>query len=448
MRTLTRMPVLLLLALAFAAPACAKQLPGHLDPAFGKRGKVVKAVDLEPQPYGETKVAMTRPAHGPIVVVAGKTVLAFHADGRVDRSFVGGRFEVFPPALGTVRLTAVAAMPDGGVVVGGTFGPLPISRSEQFDEKVFLARYRRDGTIDPSFGRDGVLLTDFDFPLPVDRFSPSTPPLGGARVTLEGLAADSSGRIVLDGSRLVARGPCRGGSAGFREAFAIRLRDNGELDPGFGEGGVTTLPEAEAVGKPLLTQAGGTYIPGLANRSCFPPKPRLLIRLGENGQRVSSFASDGVLQLSEEEFGWPLQIARDRHGQVVLASTSSAIYRLLPNGSPDPTFGNQGQTGFVYGDLGAVAVDRAGRTLLAGMASSIRGPTSIFFLSRLTREGHLDRSFGPGSEVLTRFGRHSQAKATAIRFASDGDILVAGTLTRPSLPGGEGIALARYLAGR
>jgi len=104
-----------------------------------------------------------------------------------------------------------------------------------------LARYRRDGTLDPSFGTGGKVTTDF---------------AGGA----DGAAA----LVVQTDGKLVAAGSATSGT-GLDVALA-RYRHDGSPDPTFGTGGKVTADfaggedraEALVVRDGKLVAAGST----------------------------------------------------------------------------------------------------------------------------------------------------------------------------------------------
>jgi uncharacterized delta-60 repeat protein len=447
MRRLILMIALLSLSVA-AAQAQAKGPAGNLDLSFGQRGKVVKAVDLEPETWASTSASIARLSRNVNVVLVNKTLLAFRSDGRLAAGFGGGRVEVASPGPGAIRLSGITATPDGGLLVAGSYRPAPTVPLGQAGEWAFVPRYLSDGSLDTGFGNGGSVVTSLGFAPPTEPFRIWSAPI----VNLEGIAVDGEGRIVLGGSRIRSLGGCRGGYSSFREGFGARLLANGAPDPGFAEGGIAPLPEAEAVDQPLITQSDGVYLSARSLTACFPPPERLLIRLGSNGWRVSGFAAAGILQLSELEWDGPRSTALDSKGRILLLSSTGTstgmgalVRRVLPNGRLDPGFGAKGSATLAsdYGNFSATAitVDHAGRILVAGSTS-----TGSFVVARLTARGDLDRRFGGDGTVQTRFGRRSVARATSIKLMPNGRILVAGPLSRPSLGGGEGLALAAYLS--
>ncbi|HEU5106777.1 MAG TPA: hypothetical protein VFU11_13180 [Solirubrobacterales bacterium] len=447
--------VTLLLALALLLPAGAQARSGKLDRSFGEKGKVVRAVDLEADPYTTSKPMIAKLPEGRAVVLAGRTLLAFRADGRRYRIFGDGRVELFPPRGNSILPTDVVADKGGRVIVGSTASSAFEVYPDRLKKEVALARYLPWGTLDRSFGSDGDLLTGLGLPspwFPPPPAQPYPPPPLAPEVSLEGLALDRQERIVLGGSYLAA---IDGWCGGIRRGFVARLLSGGEADPTFGEAGAANLSWSGGGGTPAVTRGGGVYAfhaPGFCK-----PSPSSLTRLDVNGQRVAEFGAEGVAWI-EESAGRPISVAVDAEGRALLLTSdyhwagvppTTIVYRVQRNGELDPTFGSGGsvQLGDESLEPTALLVDHRGRILVAGTSfrDRSRNSASSFLVARLTARGQLDRSFGKAGMVETRFGRRAQPAATDMKLTRGGKILVAGTLTSPALPGEQGIAMARYL---
>ena len=117
-----------------------------------------------------------------------------------------------------------------------------------------------------------------------------------------------------------------------------------------------------------------------------------------------------------------------------------AIARYLPSGRLDRRFGKGGRVLMKFGDtdgLIAGAVQPNGRIVAVGAQWCRR--SSILQLARYTRDGRLDRSFGRRGKVVN--GRLSPA---AVAMQSDGKIVLVGfTLPDPAQP--PQAELVRYL---
>ena len=89
------------------------------------------------------------------LVVAGRSadnmaVARYHTDGSLDTTFdMDGKLTTDLGGSDTAQ--AVAILDDGKIVVSGTDG-----------RDFALVRYNSDGSLDTSFGADGIVTTDFD----------------------------------------------------------------------------------------------------------------------------------------------------------------------------------------------------------------------------------------------------------------------------------------------
>lgn len=109
---------------------------------------------------------------------------------------------------------ALALQSDGKIVVAG-FSSVDGGSTFQF----IVVRYNTDGTIDTTFGTNGIVTTNFN----------------GVDDEANGVAIQADGKIVVDGYTTT------GGGTEF--ALARYLTD-GTLDPSFGAGGLVTTPFA------------------------------------------------------------------------------------------------------------------------------------------------------------------------------------------------------------
>jgi len=129
------------------------------------------------------------------------------------------------------------------------------------------------------------------------------------------------------------------------------------------------------------------------------------------------------------------------NGDIVIGGTTGLI-RLLPNGSPDTSFGTGGlaQTSF---SVNSLALQPNGEFLAAG------GGNGDFAVARFTTAGTLDPAFGHGGVVTTAFPQAADgAVADAVLMEPNGDVLVGGKASVPGTAYNVPVvalgALARY----
>ena len=254
---------------------------------------------------------------------------------------------------------AVAMQPDGKLVVGGT----TYTNNDFSGEDFALARYNPDGSIDTGFGNNGRVTTDFP-----------------------GLAAEISAVVVQpDGKILVAGGafPLFTFLGNFELA---RYNKDGSLDTSFGNGGIITTHFPQ-----------GSYAFALA----LQPDGRIIA----GGTDYVDFSSEAS------------------------SNTDFALARYNIDGSPDIGFGNGGQvlTDFrkLNDDVFSVLVQPDGRIVAVGSA---RDPVSDydFAAARYLVDGRLDTSFGVGGKVRNDFGQNGFDRAHSAVLQADGKIVAAG----------------------
>ena len=209
---------------------------GALDSSFSNDG-------IETINVGDYDVVFglaIQPADQKIVAVGSSdlygafTSIRLQADGGLDGSFGSGGVAQTPVGDPAFRDTAarVTLGPGGKVIVAGT-------ADDEYPHGNFaVVRYLTDGQLDPSFGDNGVVVTQE----PDDE-------VGGA------LSIAPDGKVAVGGS---VSQPSN------LYAFRVeRYLDNGDLDPSFGEGGiVTTQIGSNAYLIDLVAQGDGKLVAG------------------------------------------------------------------------------------------------------------------------------------------------------------------------------------------
>ena len=442
---------LIVCVIAMAPPAAAAS-GGDLDPSFGTGGRVSTG-----RTFSGTDVALQ--SDGKIVVggavadnegVSRSAVERYDTDGNLDPSFGIDGLAVTPFRLAAGcwdATTAVVPQADGKIVaVGFSY----CARS------VFaVARYDTNGTLDPSYGTGGKVLTSFG-------------PSGACSSHAEAGAIQSDGRVVAAGVM-----HCRAGD--YRFAVA-RYAIDGTLDSGFGHGGevrTNFTPGYDDASGVALTPGGRIVVVGTSSFG-DSDKPDAqpafaLARYRRDGTLDPTFGGDGTVMRSfqSRRCGGGAEadaVAIQDDGKIVAAgltgcsakagavpTPSFALARLRWSGAFDPTFGGDGRvtTVFRQGDRADRALDVAIQGNGAIVAGGIVGVTetddrSFFGLARYTPGGRLDRTFGGDGKVTTAFGgRHCSSDIRAIVIQPHGRIVATGS----SCAGlrGPKFSMARYL---
>ncbi|GGO34148.1 hypothetical protein [Deinococcus humi] len=228
------------------------------------------------------------------------------------------------------------------------------------------------------------------------------------------------------------------GLSGAHYVFA-RYLDSGQPDPSFGTAGEVRVPRT-APGTPsevlrLTVQADGKLL-ALGGRT--------LLRLLPDGQPDPAFGQSG--QVTAGLPAMPQALASLPDGRVLVAggnrelsaapaSPASALVltRLLPGGEPDPSFGTGGQAVTAVDDSASAHTLwplADGGALVGGTALSLDGGTySRWVVARYTAGGTLDPAFGERGVATVRSDRFAATRPSALAVDASGRVLVAGYLS-------------------
>lgn len=478
------LPVLLaVLALSPAAVAASPRLPSratkhggqtaaHLDRSFGNAGRVTL-----PTPTEGAQSAVLMHDDG-LVLNSGKSLMRLTPRGQLDAAFgEGGTVTPSAPPGRNFEIAGLAVDAHDRILVAGTVvgpaedPPPPFGNGNtELPKAARVVRYLPNGVLDPTFGSEGVVETDFGLPAPRNRTGEQILPKPWVVVT--GVAVDAEDRVVLTGGASVGLEYSCFHDWSFNTltyaAFAVRLTEAGTLDTGFGSAGVfgghstSENPlHAEVSANPMI-RPGGEVVYSSGRGPC-PNKEGSdgLAEISADGEARASFGTGGA-------FKQPYYAAAvDPAGSITTLGLAGTWYfskeparilvtRLHPNGRPDRSYGNRGHAvtvtpGGPDGDLYTLATDASGRTLLGGTMVSAKlspGPTPqakkrhrrLFVLVRLDRRGRLDRAFGPRGRIATRFGDLAVWESSLL-LDSKGRAVMVGTYKGP----GQGLVVARYM---
>ena len=297
-------------------------------------------------------------------------VARFNSDGSLDQTFGNQGLAVTGFGDGSAAASAVVLQPDGKIILVGVSGAGPYSELNDFA----LARYNANGSLDSTFGNGGKLKTHF-------------PGVFNTGSTATAVALQSDGRIVVAG-RYKNEGS-------YREFALARYNANGSLDPSFGSSGMltTTMGAGDAAalsiallpnGRIVLT---GYFTAGHRNHdfalACYSASGTLDQNFGNGGRVTTDFSgnSDDIAEV----------VALQSDGKLILAgqtglypSFNVAVARYNSTGQLDPSFGIGGKvsSNFANRDEGySLALQGDGRVVVAGIADP-SGNTFDFMIAR------------------------------------------------------------------
>ena len=314
---------------------------GTLDPSFGSGGFVLTPANIAPFPGGTSRRAFVNP-DGTILIVlqSGKGIITRRlSNGSIDASYHNNGYS----DVVSLTLGSAAIQTDGKIVLAGA-----ATQTSGF----MVARYNTDGTLDASFGNNGVTITNFGFQI----------------VYVSSVAVTADGKIIAGGS----------GTVNGHDQFVVaRYSSSGIIDPSFGGGGFVTT-------------------------DFNTPANLFSLALQSDGKIVAA----GTVQLVNQDF---------------------ALTRYNADGSPDLTFNS---TGIVTADFGsfdnasAVVINNDGKIYIGGYCSDASG--NHFRIARYNTNGTPDLNFNAGSgSVLAAFGNSSDIMNN-MQLQSDGKIVASG----------------------
>ncbi len=346
-----------------------------------------------------------------MITVGGRDVMitqsAFTGIGGLDTTFNAPSGVVtYDGANGEDWGQGVAIQPDGKIVVVGE------TYSGNYLE-ILVLRYNTDGTLDNTFGSNGVVT--------------SYQGTGDNDDAVGGVAIQADGKMLVAGSY---------GSESGGNVMVLRYNGDGSPDDTFGSNGVVTYPNgaAQAV---AIQQDGKIVIEGMTsiNTNSHNYDTALSLRFNSDGTLDTSFGSNGVVTYNpigtHQIVIYAAAIQQD--GKIVVAGyqdSVSLILRYNPDGTLDTNFGTNGvlfdnDGGIVSAanaaSADAVAVQSDGKIIAAG------GGANGILVWRYNTDGTPDNTFGVNGLISFNGTPDRGDRAAALTIQPDGKIVVAGS---------------------
>ena len=407
----------------FAAPIDATE--GDLDPAFGDVGRVGpiasvlggawslgEMTDRSLLLVGGHARFVCRPDDPncfglapPVGLTGTSFVIRVSEVGVIDESFQAA-------TLADVQLFAVGQQSDGKLLIAGR------SLSEaSLDSRLVVYRLNSDGSLDPSFGADGLVELPQANRGEIDHAS--------------AVLVEPDGRVMVAGSTR---------SSGFESLILIRLLASGQFDESFGWSGIVIFPgfSNSRLGAPadletrthiLRIPTGGYRVTGKSDAGCH------VLGVAPDGALEATFGSSGIVPIeltnqSPRSTCSALVVQDD--GRLLVAGDDQErgfAVRLLADGQPDPSFSST-IVADAMSRITAMALDQDGAILVAGKSQppdfQTRAPAAV--IARLLPNGDLDSAFGDAGvttiDMPSEVGSNSCLRD--MHVCEDGCVLAAG----------------------
>jgi uncharacterized delta-60 repeat protein len=353
--SLANVPVFGLLAAALLlalAPSLAQAArAGSLDPSFGEAGRVKTGFCAHARSF-----AVSIDHHGRIVAAGTNNheddfcLIRYKPNGGLDRSFGDGGVVVTDFGDSNDGADAVAIDPRGRIVAAGGI-------KRQGSKRAFaLARYKPNGSLDPSFGSGGTV----------------TAPVEHTYVYSSAGAIDRHGRIVV----------AVDGFNGLRpEGFALfRYHSDGSLDPSFGDGGEVTTKFGGHAYAVATGPHGRIVAAGYSSTRRRHPLEFALARYRPDGSPDRGFSRDGKLRTPIGKHAVADSVALDSRRRIVAVGSSwkdesgdtvrFALARYHRNGELDRSFSHNGKVRTdIRAGVSSATIDSRDRVVVAGAHS-------------------------------------------------------------------------------
>jgi len=336
---------------------------GLLDPSFGSNGVFTNTAfasvgGMAVQPDGKIVVVGSTSVRGS--TNSNLAVTRLLPDGSPDASFgAAGVYKLVTSQIDSSKGHAVALQSDGKIVIVG-FAGIDRNLFSALDYDILIIRLNQDGTADHSFSSTGFAtfasVGQGGFKNAVDR---------GFAVAIQ-----TDGRILVGGTSDTDRSNY---SATF-QALILRLHADGSKDTSFGQGGTRAFVVSGSTEKLNTINSIAVAKDG----SIVVAIPNGVARFTANGTADSSFVS------ALSGIGVDSHVSLDGEGRIIVGTTKK-IYRLLPAGGLDTTFGTGGTKSTLIDGL-RVWVQPDGRLLFGGQNS--------FSVQRFLDNGAEDVTFG------------------------------------------------------
>lgn len=395
----------------------------ELDPTFGTGGIVQTEVGSAPA-YGYAVAIQPNDK----IVVAGQigssynyqvAFVRYNANGTLDDTF-GTDGEVLIAQIGSDdRILDVAIQSDGKIIATG------YSKSTTEDD-ILVIRLHTDGTLDNTFGSDGIAVVDFAEALDYS----------------EAIAIQPDGKILL-------------GGYSNNDFLVVRLKVDGTLDNTFGTGGMTKTAFGyyKSGVTDIAIQSDGKIVAGGESLNSSNFKKFSVARYNTNGTPDLSFGVEGKQTYDiSTAYDNLTAVCIQSDGKILLGGHKYVgfgtkydfvVARILPNGLLDNTFGVDGFAiaRLVDGtnQLKDMLLQADGKIVFAGY--TVIGTVVDYGLGRFNSNGTLDNSFSPTGMINTDpFSIDDFGEAVALQ--SDGKIILVGHSS--SSPAVRKFVVARY----
>lgn len=323
-------------------------------------------------------------------------IVRANENGSFDTSF-GNSGYVATSISGTNAVsnvpTGLALQNDGKIVAVATVG-VPSNK------RVAIIRYNSNGTLDSSFGTNGIVLAVVD-----------------GNDTAHKVLIQPDGKILV----LAASGASATGSQ-----FIARYAPNGTIDSAFGINGVVRLGlTGNYFGSQIALQPDGKIVTG---------GTATVTRLNSDGSLDTSFDGDGIVNIAAGGNIVSVDIQSD--GKILALGGNNLLHRFNTDGAVDTSFDNDGSRPALIGvdEVFDLIVTPSGKINVVGNPSIEPNFPNIFFrTARYLPNGSPDTSFSDDGLLDVNFTSFTVEGATVVSIDRQGRLVMGGRASSGSI---------------
>lgn len=309
---------------------------GNLDNTFGEAGKLFTTWSCSSNP-DDNDILIQQ--DGKIVFGATYSTGAYsdfilaryNIDGSLDYSF--GTDGKVITSIGEYhdKCSSIAMQSDGKIVAAGS------TSIEAFDKIDFaIVRYNADGTIDNSFGNNGIVTTN----------------IGLGYNFAKSMVVQPDDKIIVVGEA---------NDEIFSDFVTVRYNPNGTLDNSFGNNGIVRTPLSSTYdfARGVVVQPNGKIIVAGSSQSSLYNYNIAMVRYNTDGTIDDTFGTNGIVSSDlgnddDNDFGEDIALQSDGKIVIVGSSLTGSGYDIATvcynnSGVIDNSFGTNG---IIYSSFG------------------------------------------------------------------------------------------------
>ena len=334
---------------------------GSLDVSFGNLGKVISdypdlmllsSIALQ----SDGKIVVAGNLFNSIFTVSHFVLVRYDTNGLLDRTFgIDGR--VITSISNKIdKITSIIIQNDGKIIASGT------TSDDLNYSDISIVRYNPDGTLDASFGNNGITVTSI-----------RTWDFGYA------IALQNDNKIVISGSTSNEFNPVFGPDYDF---LVLKYDKFGVLETTFGNGGSVIIGTTDANEKALSINVLSDGKIAIAGEHHILKYSFMISKLLPNGAVDTSFGNNGLV-LNDLASQFIESVVMQIDGKFLITeyngtggccSADIKLIRFLEDGNFDTTFGTNG---IVTADFlnennqaNSIAVQDDGKIIIGGVSGN------------------------------------------------------------------------------